>query len=112
MAKGDKSFYSVEEYDYLNVDYDEETGNEIYDGNHHVRIDYVVVAKKERGQGKGRELLRAAIAEAKTYNLPIYIVASQLEPETDIERLVAFYESEGFSVDGTIGDEVLMYYYG
>ena len=76
----------------------------------YVRIDTLFVNPEDRGQGKGRALLLDAIAEAKTYNLPIYIVAGMLGFDTDISRLVTFYESEGFTAIADLGGEVLMRY--
>lgn len=101
----DKTYYSLDVYDNEGADSIDSESSENY-----VRIDYIVVAEEERGAGKGRELLRAAIAEAKTYGLPIYMVASELEESTDLGQLVDFYEEEGFSIVEVIGDSVLMEY--
>lgn len=92
--------------------YDNEYEDQIdgLESEQYVRIDYITVAEEERGHGKGRELLRAAVEEAKTYGLPIYIVASKLTEDTDLERLISFYEEEGFDVVAVIGDAVLMRY--
>ena len=97
----EKTFYSLDVYE-----------NDIdgLESEKYVRIDYIKVAPEERGQGIARKLLREAILEAKTYNLPIFMVASELEPETDLARLVNFYEDEGFSIYACIGDSVLMKY--
>jgi GNAT superfamily N-acetyltransferase len=97
------SHYSLDVYD--NDDDDGIIGE---DFEKYVRIDYVIVDKDERGKGVGRTLLRKAIEEAKTYHLPIFIVAMALEQDTDLERLVSFYESEGFDVHSAAGDGVLM----
>ena len=98
-----KTEYSLDVYDNSEEDMIDDCRSEKY-----VRIDYITVAEEDRGQGKARQLLKDAIAEAKTYGLLIYMVACQLEKDTDLERLVAFYESEGFDVVGRAGDGVLM----
>jgi GNAT superfamily N-acetyltransferase len=105
MKTEEKTFYSLDVYDNS-----EESEDRIQSESSpkYVRIDYIKVAREDRGKGKGRELLRAAIAEAKAYGLPVYMVAEQLEPSTDVERLVRFYESEGFSMADAVGDGVLM----
>jgi GNAT superfamily N-acetyltransferase len=123
MAKAKKSFYSVEACAGLAAEFagmgDDERAEYYYECENkavpptHVRINYLVVAEADRGKGKGRELLHEAIEEAETYKLPIYITACALEPSTDISRLVAFYEKEGFTVeDADMGGEVLMSYTG
>lgn len=103
----DKTYYSVNVYDNEGNDIIEKEKSEQY-----VKIDYVVVAKKERGQGIGRKILKLAIQDAKKYKLPIYMVATDLEDDTDIGRLVDFYKSEGFKVVEPVGDGVLMKYRG
>jgi len=103
--KEDTSYYSLDVYD--NDDNDGIQGETF---EKYVRIDYIFVAKRDRGRGKGRELLRKAIAEAKRHHLPIFIIASQLEPSTDLEQLVDFYEREGFSVHSSAGSAILMEY--
>lgn len=105
----DKTYYSVNVY--VN---DEESEHYIEKekSDRYVQIDYVVVAKKERGQGIGRKILKLAIQDAKKYKLPIYMVATDLEDGTDIGRLVDFYKSEGFKVVEPVGDGVLMKYRG
>jgi hypothetical protein len=40
--------------------------------------------------------------------MPVYIVAGMLGFDTDISRLVPFYESEGFTAIADLGGEVLM----
>lgn len=103
----DKTYYSVNVYDNEGYDIIEKEKSEQY-----VKIDYVVVAKKDRGQGIGRKILKLAIQDAKKYKLPIYMVAIDLEGDTDIGRLVDFYKSEGFKVVEPVGDGVLMKYRG
>ena len=98
-----KTFYSLNIYEN-----DEEDLIATCTADSYVRIDYIVVAKEDRGHGKGRELMTAAIADAKSYNLPVYIIAEDIEGDTDISRLVRFYEDFGFSVDSPCGDGVLM----
>ena len=98
-----KSYYSLDVYNN-----DDENGILGEDFSSYVRIDYIIVDKEERGQGKGRELLKAAIAEAKTHKLPIFIIAEEIEDDTDLDRLVALYESEGFSIHSPAGDGVLL----
>jgi len=94
---------SVYENDEESVDHIDGESSKQY-----VRIDSLFVNAEDRGHGKGRELLREAIAEAKTYKMPIYIVAGMLGFDTDISRLVPFYESEGFTAIADLGGEVLM----
>lgn len=96
---------SVYENDAESVDHIDGETSEKY-----VRIDTLFVNKEDRGHGKGRALLLEALAEAKTYGLPIYIVAGMLGFDTDISRLVTFYESEGFTAIADLGGEVLMRY--
>ena len=59
-------------------------------------IDRLVVKDKSRGNGHGRDLLSKAI-EAMG-NADIYLTACPLDQDTNLERLVSLYESEGFSV--------------
>ena len=103
----DKTHYSLSVY--MNDDDDGIQGETF---EKYVRIDYIIVAEEERGQGKGRQLVKDAVAEAKTCGLPIFMVACQLEQDTDLEMLCEFYESEGFEVHSMAGDSVVMEYVG
>jgi len=100
-----ESYYSVNVYEN-----DEETVDfiESCKGEKYAKIDYIEVAKKERGKGVGRRLLKEAITEAKATGLEVYIVAEEIDADTEIDRLVSFYESEGFRVDSEAGSAVVM----
>jgi len=100
-----ESYYSVGTYKNTGIDSIDGLSKDSY-----ARIDYIFVTEEERGKGKGTELLHAAIAEAKSTGLPIYMVASELTKDTDLSRLVDWYEKEGFSVVDVVGDSVLMTY--
>lgn len=76
-------------------------------------IAHLYVPVDERGQGKGRRMLRDAIEEMKAdgqYSVIRLSADSESEdPENPIELadLVEFYESEGFDVEYA-GDVVIM----
>ncbi len=101
-----KTYYSWSIYDNIGIDYIPDT-----DFSQYVRIDYIQVDPSERGLGKARQLLRDCLKEIKNKTeLPIYIVALELEKVTDLSRLVNFYKNEGFEIVSIIGDSVLMKY--
>ena len=84
----------------------EEVGSEEY-----VLIEKLFVPSHQRRQGVARKLLREAIAEAKQQypTLPIKVAALPFgDDQIDMVDLVAFYESEGFSVTNTDGHAVIM----
>lgn len=84
----------------------EEVGSEEY-----VLIEKLFVPPRQRRQGVARKLLREAIAEAKQQypNLPVKVAALPFgDDQIDMADLVAFYESEGFSVTNTDGHAVIM----
>lgn len=96
----DKSYTSwttmaddIEEYD--------EYGNfvDVTSGPEYAVIDKIYVDPSERGRGKARSMLRETIQEIQSErpDIPIKLNALPLEPEVDMDRLVSFYESEGFS---------------
>jgi len=73
--------------------------SDVVDGPEYALIEKVYVDPSERGQGAARNLLREALVEIqeKHPQLPIKLAASSLEKATDLDRLVGFYESEGFT---------------
>ena len=84
----------------------EEIGSEEY-----VLIEKLFVPPHQRRQGVARKLLREAIAEVRQqyHDLPIKIAALPFgDDQIDMDDLVAFYESEGFSVTNTDGHAVIM----
>lgn len=84
----------------------EEIGSEEY-----VLIEKLFVPPHQRRQGIARKLLREAIAEAKQQypTLPIKVAALPFgDDQIDMSELVAFYESEGFSVSDCAGHAVIM----
>ena len=84
----------------------EEVGSEEY-----VLIEKLFVPSHQRRQGIARKLLREAIAEARQQypTLPIKIAALPFgDDQIDMADLVAFYESEGFSVSDCAGHAVIM----
>lgn len=96
--------WSLNEYPVF--DEGEEVGSEEY-----VLIEKLFVPSNQRRQGVARKLLREAIAEAKSKHpdLPIKIAALPFgEDQIDMSDLVAFYESEGFSVSNCDGHAVIM----
>jgi len=83
----------IPEYDEYGQFVDTVTGPE------YAVIEKVYVDPSERGQGKARSMLRDTVAEIQSNNpgMPVRLNALSLEPETDLDRLVSFYEGEGFS---------------
>lgn len=91
---------------------------ELYDDEGEVvgEEDYVLIEKlwvdpSERGQGKGRELMESAIAEAqeKYPGLPIRLAALPFgEGAMEVSDLVEYYETMGFEVINTEGHAVVM----
>lgn len=84
----------------------EEVGSEEY-----VLIEKLFVPSHQRRLGVARKLLREAIAEAKQQypTLPIKVAALPFgDDQIDMADLVAFYESEGFSVSNCDGHAVIM----
>ena len=84
----------------------EEVGSKEY-----VLIEKIFVPSHQRRQGIARKLLREAIAEARQqyHNLPVKIAALPFgDDQIDMADLVAFYESEGFSVSNCDSHAVIM----
>ena len=84
----------------------EEVGSKEY-----VLIEKIFVPPRQRRQGVARKLLREAIAEAKQQypTLPIKVAALFFgDDRVDMADLVAFYESEGFSVSNCDSHAVIM----
>ena len=76
-----------------------------------VLIEKLFVPSHQRRQGIARKLLREAIAEARQqyHDLPIKIAALPFgDDQIDMSDLVAFYESEGFTVSNCDGHAVIM----
>ncbi|MGW2643012.1 N-acetyltransferase family protein [Streptomyces sp. NPDC001348] len=75
------------------------------DSNAHVRqIQGLAVADDARGRGVGRELVRAAVAEARRRGAR-RITLRVLGHNTPARKL---YESEGFVVEGVLPEEFLL----
>lgn len=93
-----------EAYVSWDIDTDEDT-DEVY-----ILIAKVYTPKDQRGTGVARRLLQEALAEIAQEHpgMTVKLVAMALEKEVDLERLCAFYESEGFDIVGCAGDGVLM----
>lgn len=76
-------------------------------------IAHLFVPVAERGQGKGRELLRGAIEdmrlEGKFDTVKLSADSESEDPENpiDLAGLVEFYESEGFDIEEA-GSVVIM----
>jgi GNAT superfamily N-acetyltransferase len=85
------------------VEFDDE--GEETQGDGYVLIDLVFVKPKFRGQGYARKLLMEAIEEIKKIHsgLLIKLYALPKEKNVDLERLVNFYESCGFSTCESFG---------
>ena len=84
----------------------EEVGSEEY-----VLIEKLFVPPRQRRQGVARKLLREAISEAKQQYPTLSIKVAALpfgDDQIDMAELVAFYESEGFSVSNCDGHAVIM----
>ena len=81
-----------------------------FDGETYALIEKIYVPAEERGQGKGTELLREAIAEIRAEHGDITIKLAALPDEggLDMDQLVAWYEREGFGVEGDAGGAVVM----
>ena len=79
------------------VDFDED-GCEVREK--YVLIGQIFTDEEHRGNGYARQLLREAIAVAgeRWAHLPLRLAVEPLDAETDASQLVAFYESEGFSL--------------
>lgn len=80
------------------IEFDED-GYEV-EGDQYVLIEKIFVPVENRGNGIARRLLREAVSHSRTTHpgMAIRLVAEPLDASTDMERLVAFYESEGFDV--------------
>lgn len=101
---------STEDHDdYCFEDYTPPSGQEDY-----AIILKLLVLPSERGNGKGRALLVDTINEIRLDypSLPIRLAARPLDDDISEDALVAFYESEGFKVEGRSGDAVIMVRYG
>lgn len=88
----------------------DEEGDEI-GSEEYVLIEKVFVPAHQRRQGVARKMLRNALADIKRHypSLPIKVAALPFGPDPiEMDDLVAFYESEGFSVTNTDGHAVIM----
>lgn len=81
-----------------------------YNGEQYAIIEKIWVPESDRGQGKGRKMLEAAIEEIKAEHgkITIKIAAMPFDNGMDMADLVAFYESIGFDVEDTSGHAVIM----
>jgi GNAT superfamily N-acetyltransferase len=100
---------SLEEYGFISdtVTHDsviDEDGEEV-DGDDYILIELVYVKPEYRGMGIARKLLVDFLKKNRSCGMDIRLVALPKEDEIDIERLVKFYESVGFSIDDEQGGE-------
>ena len=81
-----------------------------YYGEQYAIIEKIWVPESDRGQGKGRKMLEAAIEEIKAEHgkITIKIAALPFDNGMDMADLVAFYDSIGFDVEDTSGHAVIM----
>ena len=89
--------------------YDDE--GEIIGQDEYVLIEKIFVAPADRRQGKARGMLREALAQiaAQYPGMDVKVAALPFgEDAIDMADLVAFYESEGFSIDNCDGHAVIM----
>ena len=103
---------SKEEYVSLDLETEvlfDEDGCEC-DGEQYAIIEKIWVPESDRGQGKGRKMLEAAIEGIKAEHgkITIKIAALPFDNGMDMADLVAFYESIGFDVEDTSGHAVIM----
>ena len=70
-------------------------------------IEMIEVYPEYRGQGVAQKLLKRAIKwhNNHKYNKPLTLCAYAQEKTIDTDRLVAWYENNGFSVTDTYTDE-------
>ena len=97
--------WSLNEYPVFDSE-GEEIGSKEY-----VLIEKLFVPPSQRRQGIARKMLREAIAEAKQQYPALSIKVAALpfgDDQIDMSDLVAFYESEGFSVSNCDGHAVIM----
>ena len=81
------------------------------DAEEYALIEKIFVAPEDRRQGKARAMLRQTIEEIKAKHSGMKIKLAALpfgEDAIDMSDLVAFYESEGFSVENCDGHAVIM----
>lgn len=95
----------------LNSDdiYDEE--GDVVGQDEYVLIEKLYVAPADRRQGVAREILREALAEIAKIHSGMTVKLAALpfgDDAIDMADLVAFYESEGFSIDNCDGHAVIM----
>ncbi len=82
-------------------DFIDESGE--MDSKSYALIDYIEVSEEYRKQGYGREILMAAIKEAKEINDTVKIIAHEYDSDViGIDELVRFYESCGFKVEDAL----------
>lgn len=72
-------------------------------------VEKIWVPLESRKKGLGREMLKLAIKEIRDAgHETIKIAALPFDGGMDMDDLVSFYESEGFSVESTEGPAVIM----
>ena len=88
----------------------DDEGNEV-GTEEYVLIEKIYVPAEQRRQWLARKMLREAIVEAKEKHAGLTIKIAALPFDGDaieMDDLVAFYESEGFSVSNCDGHAVIM----
>jgi GNAT superfamily N-acetyltransferase len=75
----------------------------------YILIDLVYVRPEHRRQGVAREMMKAVVAELRKQELPVKLAALPKGDSIEMEDLVAFYASLGFSpTQEQGGDAVVM----
>jgi GNAT superfamily N-acetyltransferase len=74
--------------------------DEITDHDFVIAIDHLKVEPDQRGQGIGKALMDKAMQEiGNAYNgVPVYINASPMGMDITLEKLIQFYQKEGFKL--------------
>jgi GNAT superfamily N-acetyltransferase len=112
--KQDKS-KSYSSWDVVDEPVFDNQGNEI-SSDRFALIEKLWVNPNERNKGIGKQLLNNSIADIQKSdpNIPIKLSASDaLDKKTDLNRLVNFYEKEGFTMSNQEnGPNVIMEYAG
>jgi GNAT superfamily N-acetyltransferase len=67
----------------------------------YIWINKLFVKKSKRSKGYGSEILELLEKKFKDYNLVISLSAGQLVKTTDMDKLLPFYEREGFKIIST-----------
>ena len=86
----------INEGNYVNLPVDDDISLELWEDEHTLTLDTIVIPKDMRGTGVGTKIMNKVCDYADTVNKPIFLTPSTSFGATSVDRLIKFYKHFNF----------------